>query len=184
MLLVFVFLAGEIPISSTDVNSNDASLKHIFIPAQENHPPFPPIIEGPIKGKVRELYQYNITVNDPDGDFLFKMEIDFGDGKILSIQEEACGCKKPWWKPNTTVYVFHKWRKSGEYLIRARVMDIWSEWSDWATLKVNMERKITFLLNFKSLHSQPIIIKKWACRDFQHTKMHLNSGLWLPKPQG
>lgn len=165
-LLIFVFLTESIPPFPSDAKNHDISLKNVFIPLQENHPPFPPVIEGPVKGKVREVYQYNFTVDDPDGDFLLKMEIDFGEGKILTVQEEACGCKKPWWRPNTTVYVFHKWRKPGEYLIRARVMDIWSEWSNWSTLSVNMERKIPF----SSLLETITILGRELKSGYQHSK--------------
>jgi len=146
LFMVFLFLAisvSGICASSSLMKKYNSSLKHVSVNLNNNHPPFPPVIEGPTSGKVRTLYQYNITVDDPDGDFLLKMEIDFGEGKILTIQEKACGCKKPWWKPNTTVYVYHKWRKPGKYLIRARVMDVWNEWSEWSVLEVSMERKIT-----------------------------------------
>lgn len=131
--------------------------KQTLVSTQDNHPPFPPLIEGPNQGKIRTLYQYNITVDDPDEDFLLKMEIDFGEGKIITIQEKGCGCKKPWWKPNTTIYVYHKWKKPGKYVIKARVMDVFGQWSNWSTLQVNMERKITKTIQ------KTIITRKKVC---------------------
>ena len=57
-----------------------------------NSPPDPPVITGPTSGKIREVYNYDILVIDPDGDHLASWEVDFGDEVIL---QENCGCENP-----------------------------------------------------------------------------------------
>jgi len=74
-----------------------------------------------------------------------KLEVDFGDGN-LSLYE--CGCTDPPWVSGTTLHVSHKWKESGNYVVKARVMDIYWEWSDWGTLQVTMPKThsmLTFL---------------------------------------
>jgi len=39
-----------------------------------------------------------------------------------------------------SIYISHKWKESGNYAVKARVMDIYWEWSDWSTLEVSMPK--------------------------------------------
>jgi len=57
------------------------------------------------------------------------------------------GCRDPPWLPGTTLQVSHTWKQSGNYVIKARVMDIYWEWSDWGTLQVTMP-KVHSMLTF------------------------------------
>ena len=133
-----VFLLGAVAVSSGMMLTADAGSTY-------NNPPDPPVITGPTSGKIGVEYTYNITLNDPDGDHMTKLEVDFGNGN-LSLYE--CGCRDPPWLPGTTLQVSHTWEKSGDYVVKARVMDIYWEWSDWGTLQVTMPKAhsmLTFL---------------------------------------
>jgi len=102
--------------------------KDIYNPLDfDNTPPNPPVIEGPFSGQIDEIYEYNITITDPDENIMFNLEIDFGDGVVT----ENCGCGQSW-ESGTVVQVAHKWKKSGDYEIKARVQDSYGEWSEWS----------------------------------------------------
>ena len=103
-----------------------------------NNPPNPPKIEGATSGKTWTTYLYNITITDPDGDNMQQLEIDFGDGVVTLFE---CGCTEPLWESGDTLGVFNSWKKSGNYVIRARVVDIHGAWSDWGSLEVSMPKK-------------------------------------------
>ncbi len=103
-----------------------------------NNPPDPPEIEGPTSGKIWTTYLYNITITDPDGDNMQQLEVDFGDGDITLFE---CGCTEPLWESGDTLEIFNSWKKSGNYVIQARVMDIYGAWSDWGSLEVSMPKK-------------------------------------------
>ena len=80
---------------------------------------------------------YYFTVTDPDeDDFLLELEVDFGDGLIV----ERCGCDIPW-DNGETVEVEHKWKKSGDYFIKAKVKDYGGFWSDWGTLEITVVKQ-------------------------------------------
>jgi len=94
----------------------------------DNTPPNPPIISGPINGRIRQSYTYNITVTDPDEDNkLLKLEVNFGDG----IVQEDCGCNIPW-ENGEIIQMEHIWKKQGTYKINGRVADEHNEWSQWS----------------------------------------------------
>ena len=94
----------------------------------DNTPPNPPIIVGPINGRIRQSYIYNITVTDPDEDNkLLKLEVDFGDG----IVQEDCGCDTPW-ENGEIIQMEHLWKKQGTYKVTGRVADEHNEWSQWS----------------------------------------------------
>ncbi len=105
--------------------------------ASPNNPPDKPTIEGPTSGKIGEVYQYNITITDPDGDDMQQMEVDFGDG-IVTLYE--CGCSSRLWESGKTLEVFHAWKKTGDYVVKARVMDVHGAWSEWGSMEVSMPR--------------------------------------------
>jgi len=112
----------------------------------DNNPPNPPEIQGPIKGKINEYQTYYITVTDPDEeDYLYKLEVDFGDGII----EEDCGCGALW-SNGEVLEIRHRWKEEGEYQITARVADVynyWSEWSEPLTVTMPLNIKISILHN-------------------------------------
>lgn len=110
-----------------------------------NNPPDPPEISGPTSGKIGVTYTYKITISDPDGDQLKKLEIDFGDDNITLFE---CGCTDSPWVSGTTLYVSHEWKVSGSYAVKARVMDIYWAWSDWSNLEVSMPKTYHGILSF------------------------------------
>ncbi len=101
----------------------------------DNNPPSPPTIEGPTSGIASTFYVYNITVVDPDDDFMDTMEVDFGD-ETITVYE--CGCTQPRWSSGDIIQVTHNWKSSGTYTVRARVADVNGLWGDWGTLEVTM----------------------------------------------
>jgi hypothetical protein len=109
----------------------------------DNTPPNPPVIEGPISGKINEFYTYSITITDPDeDDYLLKLEVDFGDGIIV----EDCGCGSLW-NNGEIIEIEHSWKKQGTYQIKARVADennYWSEWSEPIPVTMPRNRLIFF----------------------------------------
>ena len=123
---------------------------------KENNPPNPPVITGPLSGRIREPHVYYFTVSDPDeDDGLWELEIDFGD-KIVTVKSCDTGECVPW-DNGETVEVAHIWRKTGNYDITARVMDVYGEWSDWSDpLSISMAKfrtyKQTPFLDFLERH--------------------------------
>lgn len=126
-----VFLLGAVAFAS-GISFMMASASSTY-----NNPPDPPVITGPTSGKTGIEYVYNITLNDPDGDHMEKMEVDFGNGNISMYN---CGCKDPPWLPGTTVQISNTWKESGSYTVKAKVMDIYGEWSGWGSLQVTMPK--------------------------------------------
>jgi hypothetical protein len=102
----------------------------ISVIANYNNPPNPPLIDGPITGKIGEKYVYYITLTDPDeDDHFWKLEVDFGNEVIT--EECSGGDCKPW-DNGETIQIEYSWTKSGTYDIKARVMDVYGAWSNWS----------------------------------------------------
>ncbi len=108
----------------------------LFIPvfsiiavADENNPPNPPFIEGPMSGKIKETYSYNFTLIDPDDDYLTRLLIDWGDG---TTTDECWTCGGQLQKNGTKYKVEHTWRKTGNYPIKAKVWDTQNSESNWS----------------------------------------------------
>ena len=121
----------------------------------DNNPPNPPMITGSSSGRVRKSYEYNITLTDPDeDDYMFYLEVDFGDGVTHYC---GTGCGNPW--PNgTVVKVSHRWKKTGDYGITARVQDEpgeWSNWSDPFVVTMPKNKMTTNSLFFSFLQQHP-----------------------------
>jgi hypothetical protein len=104
-----------------------------------NNPPNPPLIIGPITGKIKKNYTYNFSISDPDDDLLINLEVKWGDGT------ESLKCCETW-ESGSTITVSHIWTKKGTYNISARISDIFGIYSDWSeSLVVGMPK----LLNIK-----------------------------------
>ena len=114
------------------------------IQINNNNPPNPPEITGPLSGMIRKTYEYQLTLTDPDdGDVMFNLEIDFGEG----IKYEDCGCGKSW-QNGTVLEVSNQWKNVGNYEITARVQDAYGEWSEWSEpLSISMPRIKDRLIN-------------------------------------
>ncbi len=102
-----------------------------------NNPPNPPEIEGPTSGTVGNEYPYRMLVSDPDDDYMDTIEIDFGDENITLSR---C-CDEGYWVSGDIVWVNHNWEDQGDYVIKARVRDVYGTWGDWGTLEVYMPEK-------------------------------------------
>ena len=104
-----------------------------------NLPPELPNIEGPSSGKKGEIYQYNISTNDPN------------DDKIYYWIEWYENCPGIIWEgpylSGETILKEYSWENEGTYLIRVKSKDTSGEESDWATLEVRMPR-----YNFKIIN--------------------------------
>ena len=100
----------------------------IFLSVDDNNPPNPPMIQGPLSGNIGEIYVYTITLTDPDeDDQMFFLQVDFGEG----VEHEDCGCGRAW-QNGTVLEVSHMWKNVGDYGITARVQDGYGEWSGWS----------------------------------------------------
>ena len=129
--LICMLMIIPVAVSSVSIENNLNVIKKTnsnFLTNIENSPPNPPIIEGPLSGKIGEIYSYNFTLTDPDeDDQMFFLEVDFGEG----VEPEDCGCGKSW-RNGTVVRVSHQWKDVDNYGITARVQDGHGEWSEWS----------------------------------------------------
>jgi hypothetical protein len=93
-----------------------------------NNQPYSPIIDGPTNGKIRENYNYNVTLISRDDKHMVAVEINFGDGTDNIM---TCDCGQSW-RNGTVLGVSHKWDKPGSYNISGRVLGLFGDWSAWS----------------------------------------------------
>jgi len=97
--------------------TDDTSLtaRKVKVVSIVNHPPEPPIINGPTEGAVNTEYTFWINLpTDPDGDEMF-LRWDWGDGTITN-----------WLGPypsGSIASASHMWIHAGVYEIRAQLKD-------------------------------------------------------------
>jgi hypothetical protein len=113
------------------------------------NPPNKPNIEGPIKIKIGEQYEYKFSAIDPyEGNVYFL--IDWDDGTF----EEWIG---PYASAEKATFS-HTWAENGKYIIKVKARNIYFEESEWATLELKMSKsKIvinSFLQNLLKDHPQ------------------------------
>lgn len=99
--------------------------------SENNQPPKPPMIDGPLTGRVNKNQDFTISLFDPDGDDLFYC-IDWDDQTSLE-----------WVGPyqnNTTLQITYKWKNTADYLIKAKVKDSSGLESDWTNLKITISK--------------------------------------------
>jgi len=94
-----------------------------------SNPPNQPTINGPASGKINEPLSYSFVSTDPDNDPLFYF-VDWGDSANT-------GWVGPY-ASNEHVNLSHTWTEKGTYVLKAKVADIYSADSDWATLSVTL----------------------------------------------
>ena len=112
----------------------------------------PPDIKGPIREKAGVTVNYNFSAVDPEGDDLYYF-IKWGDNTNIG-----------WIGPYPTgevITLSHNWSIKGDYLLKAKVKDIYDNESDWSTLDLSMSknREISYpLLDFleKYTHIFPL----------------------------
>jgi len=98
----------------------------------------PPEISGATKGKSGVSFDYNFSAVDPEGDDLYYF-IKWGDDKNIG-----------WIGPYLTgevITLSHNWSNSGNYLLKAKVKDVYGHESDWSTLEVTMPKNKAINLN-------------------------------------
>ena len=109
---------------SEDDTASDTTWTYI------NAPPNKPIITGKTNGKAGVEYEYEIYIEDPDGDDV-DYYVDFGDGDFIRYMG--------YYFPSPLINKFNKsWDSKGAYTIRAQSMDEHGVQSDWAILEVSM----------------------------------------------
>lgn len=132
--IIFLILIG---ISQTSCAFGTVS-EDISTLMMENQNPNPPVITGPLSGKINKIYNYEFLLTDPDGDSLTKILIEWGYAGYDNITYICFTCGGSA-KPNGTVFVAsHSWTTKGNFTIRAKVWDTQGNESDWGTLTVTM----------------------------------------------
>ena len=121
----------NVTLTVTDDDGYTGNLTRNILIEEFPNPPSAPIINGPIKGKAGEDYDYSFVSIDPnDEDVLYF--VDWGDETNSS-----------WIGPYTSgleITLNHTWNERGTYIIRAKAKDIYDFESDWETLEVTMPR--------------------------------------------
>ncbi|MCK4365279.1 MAG: PKD domain-containing protein [Thermoplasmatales archaeon] len=141
--------------TDTSIVFDNASDMCFQLTAKETEePPGPPVIDGPISGKVGVEHEYTFNAVDPDGDNV-KYHIDWDDG-----DSEETG-----FNPSSVdVKVKHTWSTQGTYIIKAKAEDTNGLVGPEGTLSVSMPRNratqrpfLQFLQNF--LEQYPILFQ-------------------------
>lgn len=109
-----------------------------YVFTKENLPPKEPTINGPKMGKPGLKYLYIFTdCIDPNGDNM-TYHVEWDDDTVDEGFVESGG----------TFTLSHIWDKKGNYLIKAKLVDVYGADSNWATLKVSIPRTRTYWLRF------------------------------------
>jgi len=93
-----------------------------------DQPPNTPTITGETNGTIRTSYSYTIQATDPEQDNI-KYDIKWGDNTTTTTG---------WNESGKQVVVSHTWDTKGTYTVKVRAWDVYSRFSDWATLTVTM----------------------------------------------
>lgn len=114
--------------------------------------PETPIIEGPKKGSIDIIYNFNFTTIDPNGDDVYYY-IDWGAGG----DTEWIGP----YKSGEKISLERKWKNQGTYIIRARAKDTNNMWGPWGEIEILIPRnKASFYhFIFSLLERFPILQK-------------------------
>ena len=117
------FLEGEYTIRIKAVDGYGAeSDRAVFIIKIGNHPPNPPMIDGPTSPKVGEEYTWTFWTEDPDGDNV-SYYVEWGDGNntgwsyYVESGQEICFA--------------HKWEDKIPKYLRAKAKDTYESESNW-----------------------------------------------------
>ncbi len=127
-------------VNATDPNGSGLYIRNWYTFATKaNQSPDPPIITGPITGKVNRVTYYNFTSIDPDDDGIYYY-IDWGDSTNSS-----------WIGPYLSgdeIVKSHTWSTKGTYTVKAKVKDIYGNESDWAQLEITMPKGMIYIPSF------------------------------------
>lgn len=120
------------------------------IPYSLNNPPSTPTIDGPIRGKVGELYDYEFMSIDPNGDDIW-YHICWGDKEIIYIYGP--------YNSGEEITLSYNWSERGSYVITCWARDEYDQISKNATLDVTIPRNkvVKNLYILKWLRQLPIL---------------------------
>ncbi|HID24949.1 MAG TPA: hypothetical protein EYP23_00570 [Thermoplasmata archaeon] len=113
-----------------------------------NHPPNPPVVDGPASGCIGEEYIYMGSSTDPDGDQLY-YNFSWGDGTYSG-----------WlglYNSGSIVSVKHVWTASGTFEVKVKAKDVHgaeSQWSDSLLVGIEIITKPepgVYVANYKVL---------------------------------
>jgi len=136
--------------------------KYPLITPLDNHPPNPPTINGPARGKINVEYEFYLRTYDKDSDNVSYF-VDWGDGN-----------NSGWIGPFETgdeCSISHAWLEKGEYVIKAKAKDTFkaeSNWTIYHIFKVPTNMPYTFQNPYKNSG-----IFFWIFKIIQHTKLNI-----------
>ena len=121
----------EIRAKARDISENESDWSEPFDVIISN-PPIKPTINGPISGKIGDVYTYFATTTDPDGDQIYYM-FDWGDDFNTSWRGP--------FNSGETGEAKHSWNEQGSYSISVKAKDVYGAESDWSyPLEVTIPR--------------------------------------------
>jgi len=107
-----------------------------------NNPPYGPEIDGTIKGKAGEDYEYTFVTEDQDGDNVSYF-IYWGDGNNTGWLDYV--------PSGAEIKLKYNWSEKETYEIRARAKDIWGYLGNWSYYEVSIPKNKVFNFNFNLL---------------------------------
>ena len=96
-----------------------------------NNPPYAPTIDGATIGVAGKEYDYNFSVDDPDGDNV-SYYIEWGDDNITGWTEYV--------PSGTVITLNYTWAEQGTYNITAKAKDVYDQVGPETKLEVTMPR--------------------------------------------
>ena len=121
----------QIKVKCQDSVGDESEFSSAFmVTVTENNAPNTPLINGPLRGKAGDPYEYTFTVTDPDGDIVY-IWVEWG-GNIPTVE---------WAGPynsGNTINLLNTWNYTGTYTIKAKTKDIYGKESDWGILEITM----------------------------------------------
>lgn len=116
---------------------------------RNNSPPIKPTLDGPSKGKFKQMYNYTTFSSDPDGNQIYYW-FDWGDGT-----------NSGWLGPfdsGEAISINHTWSKMGHYEAKVKSKDMkgaWSFWSDPLSVNMSRNKEITKMFSLRFLERFP-----------------------------
>ena len=113
-----------------------------------NDPPEKPTLTGPSEGKTGNVYWFNVTTSDPQGD-----EIYFLFDWYTEVETEWRGPYESGEMCSAT-HVFHE---DGSYVVKVKAKDSFGDESEWARLQIEMPKtkwEKSLLFNFFEYYLQ------------------------------
>jgi outer membrane protein assembly factor BamB len=119
----------SVSLTVTDNTSNMSSDTTWTWVQDGNQPPDIPVIDGRVKGKSGETYEYSFQSIDPEGRNIWYY-VDWGDGS-----------NSGWNGPHASgslLEMSHKWYERTTYTIRVKARDVYGDESDWGMLEIQI----------------------------------------------